>query len=122
MANMERAGGETTILYRPVGENELALIVEAGYHAFPPRLKWQPIFYPVLTEDYATAIARDWNARGGRKGFVTRFEVESAYLSQFEPHLAGARIHQEYWIPAERLKEFNAHIVGLIEVIATFTS
>ena len=35
---------ETTILYRPVGEKELALIAESGYRAFPPRLFWQPIF------------------------------------------------------------------------------
>lgn len=122
MDDQQRAESETTTLYRPVGEKELALIAAAGYRVFPPRLKWQPIFYPVLTEDYATAIARDWNAHGGRKGYVTRFEVETRYLNQFEPHLAGARIHREYWIPAERLAEFNAHIVGPIEVIATFTS
>jgi hypothetical protein len=28
--------------------------------------------------------------------------------------------HQEYWIPAERLAEFNGNIVGLIEVISSF--
>lgn len=122
MDDSQRAEHATTTLYRPVGEKELALIAATDYRAFPPRLKWQPIFYPVLTEDYATAIARDWNARGGRNGYVTRFEVETSYLSRFEPHLAGASIHQEYWIPAERLNEFNAHIVGLIEIIATFTS
>ena len=32
------------ILYRPVGEQELALIRESGYTAFPPRLPEQPIF------------------------------------------------------------------------------
>lgn len=32
------------ILYRPVGEQELALIQESGYAAFPPRLPEQPIF------------------------------------------------------------------------------
>jgi hypothetical protein len=36
---------ETTKLYRPVGEKELALIAESGYRAFPPRQFWQPIFY-----------------------------------------------------------------------------
>ena len=29
----------------------------------------------------------------------------------------GGSIHQEYWIPAEELKEFNNNIVGLIEVM-----
>ncbi len=43
----------TTILYRPVGKQELALIRESGFTAFPPRLSGQPIFYPVLVEEYA---------------------------------------------------------------------
>lgn len=43
-----------TILYRPVGPNELALIEASGWTAFPPRLPEQPIFYPVMNEEYAT--------------------------------------------------------------------
>ena len=53
----------TTTLFRPVGQRELELIAEASYRAFPPRLPGQPIFYPVLNEEYATQIARDWNTR-----------------------------------------------------------
>jgi len=34
----------------------------------------------------------------------------------------GSEIHQEYWIPAEKLSEFNANIVGKIEVIREFRS
>ena len=45
------------ILYRPVGTKELELIKESGYKGFPPRLPDQPIFYPVLNEQYATEIA-----------------------------------------------------------------
>lgn len=111
-----------TMLYRPVGEQELALIAASGYRRFPPRLEWQPIFYPVVTLQYATAIARDWNARNGATGYVTRFSVDTTYLNQFDLHVVGASIHQEYWIPAEGLDEFNAHIVGLIEVVASFPS
>ena len=44
---------ETITLYRPVGANELKLIEEVGYTAFPPRLPEQPIFYPVMNEAYA---------------------------------------------------------------------
>ena len=29
-------------------------------------------------------------------------------------------MHTEYWVPAEELDEFNANIVGLIEVIEEF--
>jgi hypothetical protein len=122
MAEAPDESPPTTTLYRPVGEQELALISDASFRAFPSRLEWQPIFYPVTTEQYATIIARDWNARDGHRGFVTRFSVETTWLRQFDTHIVGSRAHEEYWIPAERLAEFNAHIVGDIEVIATFDS
>jgi hypothetical protein len=38
---------ETTILYRPVGSEELSLIAASGFSEFPPRLPGQPIFYSV---------------------------------------------------------------------------
>jgi hypothetical protein len=113
---------ETTILYRPVGASELRLIVESGYSAFPPRLPGQPIFYPVLNEEYATQIARDWNAKNSDSaaGCVTRFAVKTSYLSQFSVQKVGGALHLEYWIPADELAEFNQNIVGKIEVIAEF--
>jgi hypothetical protein len=111
---------ESTTLYRPVGEPELELIRASGWREFPPRLPSQPIFYPVLDEEYAIRIARDWNTRDGGTGFVLRFETETEYLKRFPIQTAGSRIHQEYWIPADQLDEFNRHIVGLIEVICEF--
>ncbi len=112
---------ETIILYRPVGQEELDLIRANGDTEFPPRLPEQPIFYPVLNEDYATQIARDWNTKSGaRRGFVTRFRVRADYLQHFDVQTAGGAQHQEYWIPAEDLAEFNRNIVGSIEVIAEF--
>jgi hypothetical protein len=109
-----------TTLYRPTGEKELALIRASEWREFPPRLPEQPIFYPVLEQEYATKIARDWNTRDGGIGYVLRFQVETEYLAQFPVQTAGARIHREYWIPAEELAEFNRHIVGLIEVVSEF--
>ena len=44
-------------LFRPVGLKELELIAESGWRAFPPRLEWQPFFYPVLNVEYAEQIA-----------------------------------------------------------------
>jgi hypothetical protein len=111
---------ETTTLFRPTGSQELALIKESGYTSFPPRLFWQPIFYPVLNEEYATQIARDWNARDGNSGYVTRFQVRTDFLQRYEVHQVGSAIHLEYWIPAEDLEEFNRNIVGNIDVIADF--
>jgi len=46
-------------LYRPVGPKELKLIEESGWKRFPARLPEQPIFYPVMNEEYAIQIARD---------------------------------------------------------------
>lgn len=114
---------DTTVLYRPVGRAELALIEGSGWRAFPPRLAHQPIFYPVANEEYAAQIARDWNTRdaaSGYAGFVTRFAVRSDWLARYPLQVAGARQHQEYWIPAEDMDEFNRNIVGLIEVVAEF--
>ena len=109
-----------TTLYRPTGEKELALIRDSGWRAFPPRLPEQPIFYPVLEESYAVQIAREWNTRDGGTGYVLRFEVETEFLAKYPVQTAGARVHREYWIPAEDLPEFNRHIVAPIELIGTF--
>ena len=111
----------TTVLYRPIGASELALIAESGFKRFPPRLPEQPIFYPVLTEEYAIQIARDWNTKeDSRVGYVTRFSVNTDYLSRHTVQKAGSSAHLEYWIPAGDLEDFNAQIVGLIEVIHEF--
>jgi hypothetical protein len=114
--------GRTTILFRPVGQQELDLIQETGFTAFPPRLEDQPIFYPVLNEEYAIQIARDWNAKRNepRVGYVTRFRVRSEYLERHKVQTVGSPEHQEYWIPAEGLSAFNENLVGKIEVIAEY--
>lgn len=87
---------------------------------FPPRLPDQPIFYPVLSEAYATQIARDWNVPANGSGYVTRFDVLKSFLDGYRVEHAGSRAHLEYWIPAEDLPAFNKAIVGKIEVTAAF--
>ncbi len=109
-----------TTLFRPVGPAELALIAKSGYREFPPRLPDQPIFYPVLNEEYARQIARDWNVKASGAGYVTRFEVGSVFLERYAEQVVGAAIHRELWIPSEELAELNRNIRGLIEVIAEF--
>ena len=111
---------ETVTLWRPVGPDELQLIENAAMRAFPPRLLGQPFFYPVLTEEYAVKIARDWNVPASGSGFVTRFEVRKNFLARYQVREAGGRGHLEYWIPAEDLADFNAAIVGLIKVVREF--
>ena len=117
------ASGQTTTLYRPVGQKEFELIGATGFRSFPPRLEGQPIFYPVLNEEYATRIARDWNTRdeaSGFVGYVLRFSVRDAFLAAYEIRTVGSKMAQEYWIPAEHLPAFNENLVGLIEVVAAY--
>ncbi len=114
----------TTTLYRPVGQSELDLIAGGNFKSFPPRLAHQPIFYPVLNEEYAVQIARDWNAKHNLPpvGYVTRFQILTSYLNNFEVHTVGGSHHQEYWIPSGQLMNFNRAIIGSIEVIASFAN
>ena len=109
-----------TILYRPIGPQELELIKQSDWTKFPPRLPEQPIFYPVMNEEYAIQIAHDWNVPASGSGFVTRFTVRTEYISKFEIQNVGGEIHNELWIPAEELDEFNDNIVGQIEITKEF--
>lgn len=113
---------KTITLYRPTGKKELDLIEASDFTAFPPRLPEQPILYPVTNEEYAAQIARDWNAEYNedKLGYVTKFEVRKDFLDNYETKIVGGATHEEYWIPAEGLEEFNRNIVGKIEVIAEF--
>lgn len=113
---------QTTTLYRPVGPEELALIAESDWTKFPPRLPEQPIFYPVLNEEYAITIARDWNVPASGVGYVTRFEVTDQFLEGYEIHTVGSKLHRELWIPAEDIEQFNNNIVGRIELIHSFSA
>ena len=99
------------------------MIAKSGYKEFPPRLEWQPIFYPVLNKEYARQIAGEWNVKdkfSGYVGYVLEFEVDDEFLRQFNLRTVGTNRHQEFWIPSERLKDFNAQIQGEIKVIVKF--
>ena len=111
---------ELATLFRPVGPAELQLIQESGYRSFPPRLPEQPIFYPVLNQEYAEEIASKWNVRDDGCAYVTRFQIRRSFLDRYEVQQVGNKSHVEYWIPAEELPEFNAAIVGLIAVVKSF--
>ncbi|MDR2954316.1 MAG: hypothetical protein LBV43_04470 [Prevotella sp.] len=112
-----------TTLYRPIGLKELQLIIGLDFKAFPPRLEWQPIFYPVLNQEYAEQIAEKWNTNdefSGYCGIVTKFDLPTDYLQKYEVHNVGGFIHNELWVPAEDLDEFNSQIIGSIEIVKVF--
>ncbi len=112
-------------LYRPVGLDELALIQATGLQRFPPRLPGQPIFYPVLTREYAQQIASQWNTKdsAGRPtqvGFVVECDLPADYLNRFEEHQVGSALHRELWVPSEQLDYFNDNIQGRIRVVDVY--
>ena len=111
---------EVTTLYRPVGPTELVLIEQSGWAKFPSRLPEQPIFYPVTNQAYAAQIAKEWNVPASGSGYVTKFNVRKKYFEKFQIQNVGAEIHNELWVPAEELEEFNENIVGKIEVVESF--
>lgn len=112
-----------TTLYRPVGLKEMELIVESGWKKFPPRLEWQPIFYPVLNQQYAEQIALDWNTKDEFSGFcgiVTAFDVNNNYLEQYEVQNVGGVMHNELWVPSEKLDDFNQNIIENIRIVQAY--
>jgi hypothetical protein len=114
---------KTVKLYRPVGLKELELIMNTGWKKFPPRLEWQPIFYPVLNQPYAAQIAREWNTRdefAGYCGIVLEFGLLESHFLTFTVQNVGGAIHNELWVPAEELEEFNKNIVGDIWMVEAF--
>jgi hypothetical protein len=115
-----KAGPETVTLWRPTGPEEFAQVEASGWREWPPRRPEQPIFYPVLSQEYATKIARDWNVPASGSGYVTRFRVRKDFLNHYEVRQAGGQSILEYWIPAEDLPALNASIVGHIEVVAEY--
>lgn len=108
------------ILYRPVNQVELDLIIQSDWTKFPPRLAGQPIFYPVLNEAYAEQITKEWNVPTYGIGHVLKFEVVDTFIQKYKVEKVGLDHHVELWIPAEELEDMNQNIIGKIELINTF--
>lgn len=71
-----------------------------------------------MNEAYATQMSVEWHLPTKGAAYVTKFEVDADYLQKFKVENVGGEIHNELWVPSEKLEEFNKHIVGKIEVIA----
>ncbi len=108
------------LLFRPVNQTELDLIIQSDWKKFPPRLDGQPIFYPVLNEAYAEQITREWNVPTYGVGHVLKFEVADDFTDRYDVQKVGLDHHLELWIPSEDLSEMNDKIIGEIELVNTF--
>ncbi len=108
-------------LYRPVGLSEWEKIQATG--EFPPRFDWQPIFYPVLVEEYAIMIARNWNTKDPNSGFVgivTQFKIPDELAARYPVQIVGGTQCQELWVPSQELPQLNASLLGPIELLHVF--
>ena len=76
----------------------------------------------MLNFEYAARIASEWNVKDSGYGAVTTCWVRRQFLDRYEVHQVGGRATLEYWIPAEELTEFNAAIVGGIQVVREYGS
>ncbi|WP_329107085.1 hypothetical protein OG792_02870 [Micromonospora sp. NBC_01699] len=116
------SGDEATVLWRPTRPEELDLIRESGWRKWPPLSPDRPWFYPFLDEDSAILISRNWRYDRPDQGvsYVTRFQVEQAFLSHYSTRTFGGSTTPMLWVPSEDLDEFNSHIVGPIEVVHEF--
>ena len=100
---------KTITLYRPVGPKELELIRESGWRRFPPRLPEQPIFYPVVQEEYALGAAEGLEAEvdaafgSGRvqSGTMIQFTDKAGPLSGSGPKVGTETIwyHDNVKVP-----------------------
>ncbi|MFV0393962.1 MAG: hypothetical protein ACK5LC_06155 [Coprobacillaceae bacterium] len=110
-------------LYRPVGLYEMEKNLNTKGTAFSAPLPEQPIFYSVLNKEYAQQIAENWNTKdesSGFSGFVTEFNIEEEFIKQYSVKNVGGNLHSDYWIPANEMKKFNAHLIGRITVTDAF--
>ena len=111
---------ETVILYRPVGPEELQLIAASGYRGFPRRLPEQPIFYPVLNEEYARQIARDWNVKASALVMLLGSRCGGNLPKDTPSKRLEAPFMRSFGFLPKTFLKMNLNVVGLIEVIAEF--
>ncbi|MET7835275.1 ADP-ribosylation/crystallin J1 [Micromonospora sediminicola] len=109
----------TTVQWRPLGQQELGLIREAGGRRWPALPPDQTHFFPMLDEGFAIRAAQNWNLFGPVR-YVARFHVETGFLGRYSTRSFGGSAAPMLWVAAEDLDEFNAHIVGSIEIIHEF--
>jgi len=77
----------------------------------------------VLNKAYADQIAAEWNTKdafGGYCGVTTSFDLLESHFSKYAVQNVGGAIHNELWVPAEDLEEFNRNIVNGIRVVSAF--
>jgi hypothetical protein len=88
------------------------LVLHGDAKAFPTPP--QPIFEVMLNFEHAEQRASERcprDAAAGFAGFVTDFDIDADYVRSFEVQQVGGAVkHREIWVPAGKMKEFNAQL------------
>jgi hypothetical protein len=109
------------LLYHAVDLEELGLIYQADMRAFPLPLPNQAVFRACFSRGHAEKMARQWPIEsGGKAGFVTRVEVEDAYLPGLLRPAVGLGEGEELALGAEDLARLNHNLAGVIQVVGAF--
>src|SRR5436190_17268758 len=101
----------------------LADFARRGIHTVSPRAPTDLRIRALLSEHYAVQIARDWDTKDERSGFVgyvLRFNVKRSFLNNYEIHTAGNSERREYRTPVADFERFDENIGGNIGVIRSF--
>jgi hypothetical protein len=78
--------------------------------------------YTLLKRRVWIADAPDRNSRVLiPQSIIFGVEIEDRYIDRFEVKVVGSsEVHQELWIPATDLAEFNRYIIGKIKIVAAY--
>ena len=109
-----------TFLYRLVGPSELALIEDSGWTRFPPRKREQPIFYPVLNQEYAAWISKNWGGLSHlrRLSGLTRLDLGGTKIGDAGlAHLEGLTKFRDLVLLYTRVGDAGlAHLKGMVNL------
>jgi len=109
-------------LFRPVCSEEYQRIEALNFQGFPECGEMQPLFTALLSEIGAKQIARHLKTerRSDSVVYVVRFFVDDAYMHQYPIQCDHASEQRAVWIPAEDIEILNQHLIGSIQVIASY--
>lgn len=93
-----------------------------SWKSFPPLQEEEAAFYPAISQLFALQKAQDWTLPDWGECYVTQFRIAAGYVRNFEVQTLSGEVHEELWVPAEELENFNSNIVGKIQVLKAFTA
>lgn len=111
-----RFGPAAVVMFRPVTPEQRRGLEELSFQTWPECPPGLIFFEPLTHAEFARKVLDQYQETEAGEGILTRFLVKPAFAEQFPVHVVGGPRQAEWRIPAERLSELNANLVGAIEV------